>query len=271
VSTTSFDDHERLQWAGRAAVYRDSLVALCAYPADLLLDAAGVGVGVRVLDVGTGTGTVAALAGARAAEVTAVDAEPSMLEIARDQAPDAEIRHAVMPRLPFPDDVFDAVVANFVINHVGDPAAAVREMRRVARPGGRLAVTIWPYPPPPAQQLWSTIFDAAGVRRPTDLPRVAPDRDFARTGDGLAALLDRSSLIDVRCDMITWTHRTHPEAWWAGPANGLGVPGALLRRQDPTTNARIRQHYDQVTAAYRDAEGQLGLPTAALLASASVG
>jgi len=194
VTTAAFDDHERVQWAGKAAAYRDSYAALCAYPAGRLLDAAGVGADVRVLDVGTGTGTVAVLACARAAGVTAVDAEPSMLEIARRRAPAATVRRAVLPHLPFPDGVFDAAVANFVLNHVGDPEAAVREMRRVVRPGGRLAVTIWPYPAPPAQQLWTTIFDAAGVRRPADLPRVAPDRDFPRTRDGLADLLDRTGL-----------------------------------------------------------------------------
>ena len=270
VITTTFDDHERVQWAGKAAAYRDSFASLCAHPAGPLLDAAAVGESVRVLDVGTGTGTVAALACARAATVTAVDAEPSMLEIARGQAPDAETHHAVLPHLPFPDGCFDAVVANFVINHVGDPGAAVREMRRILRPGGRLAVTIWPYPPPPAQQLWNTIFDAAGVQRPTDLPRVAPDKDFPRDRDGLAGLLHQAGLIDVRCDLPTWTHRVHPDIWWAGPASGLGGPGTLLRRQDPVTIARIRHHYDQRTADYRGADGALGLPTAALLASASV-
>jgi SAM-dependent methyltransferase len=270
VTTTTFDDYERVQWDGKAAAYRDSFASLCAYPAGPLLDAAEVGEGVRVLDVGTGTGTVAALACARAAKVTAADAEPSMLEIARRLAPAAETRHAVLPHLPFPDAFFDAVVANFVINHVGDPEAAVREMRRVVRPGGRVAVTVWPYPAPPARQLWNTIFDAAGVQRPTDLPGVAPDKDFARTPDGLADLLDRAGLTDGRCDVITWTHRTHPETWWAGPANGLGAVGALLQRQDPAMIARIRHQYDQHIAPYRDTDGQLGLPTAALLASASV-
>lgn len=74
---TSFDEHERSRWAGRATAYERSFGALFAYPADHLLDAAGVGAGCRVLDVGTGPGTVAARAVGRGAVVVAVDAEPS--------------------------------------------------------------------------------------------------------------------------------------------------------------------------------------------------
>lgn len=270
MTTTAFDDHERALWAGRATAFRDSYAALCAHPAGALLDAAGVGPGVRLLDVGTGTGTVAALAGTRGAEVVAVDAEPSMLALARRQAPAADIRHAVLPSLPFAADRFDAAVANFVMNHVGDPAAALAELRRVVRPGGRIAVTVWPHPPPPAQRLWQTIFDSAGVQRPADLPRVAPGDDFPRTGDGFAGLLRRAGLTGVRCDTVAWTHRTDPESWWHGPASGIGVTGLLLRRQDPATVDRVRRHYDRHTAAYLDATGRLALPTAALLAAGSV-
>jgi SAM-dependent methyltransferase len=270
VTTTAFDDHERLQWADRAVAYQDSLASLCAQPAAVLLDAAGVKAGTRLLDVGTGTGTVAALACSRAAQVTAIDAEPSMLTLARRHAPDADVRHATLPDLPFADDSFDAAVANFVINHVGDPAATLVELQRVVRAGGRIAVTIWPYPPPPAQRLWGQIFDAAGVERPLDLPRLAPGKDFPRTRDGLSELLQRSGLGDVRCDTITWIHRTDPEAWWNGPANGIGATGALMRRQDPGTVERIRHQYERHSTAYRDPDGRLALPTAALLASASV-
>jgi len=53
-------------------------------------------------------------------------------------------------------------------------------------------------------------------------------------------------------------------------ANGLGTAGTLLRRQDSAMITRIRHQYDQYTARYRDADDQLGLPTAGLLASASV-
>ncbi|MGC4746210.1 class I SAM-dependent methyltransferase [Micromonospora sp. DT201] len=271
MTTTAFDDHERSRWAGRAASYDRSFAALCAHPAPSLLDAARVGAGRRVLDAGTGSGTVARLACARGATVVAVDAEPTMVELARSRLPSAEeVRLAALPHLPFPSGRFDAAVANFVINHVGDPLAAISELRRVVRPAGRIAVTIWPYPPPEAQRLWGDILDAAGVERPTATPSVDADRDFPRTPEGFAGLLDVAGLTDVRCDTITWVHRTDPEAWWSGPANGISKPGLLMEAQPPDMIARIRAAYDELTAAYRGADGLLALPTAALLASASV-
>lgn len=272
MSPTAFDDHERLQWAGQATTYHGSLAALCSHPAGPLLDAAGVEAGVRLLDAGTGTGTVAARAGFRGARVVAVDAEFSMLGLARHYAAAATLCQAALPQLSFADGSFDAAVANFVINHLGHPRAAVAELRRVVHPGGRVAVTVWPYPSPPAQQLWNRIFDEAGVERPADLPRLAADKDFPRTREGLADLLDRAGrFTDVRCETLTWIHRTDPDAWWSGPANGLGVPGLLMRRQDPGTLDRIRYHYDRQTAVYRESDGHLALPTAALLASATAG
>lgn len=267
---TSFDDHERSRWTGRAAAYQHSFAALCAHPADALLDAAGVGRGHDVLDAGTGPGTVAALACARGATVVAVDAEPDMLTLARRQVPDAEVRQATLPHLPFADRSFDAAVANFVINHVGDPAAAIAELRRVVRPGGRIAVTIWPYPQPPLQRLWGQIFDASGAERPTTTPRLDIDKDFPRTPDGLSSLLAEAGLTDARCDTLAWTHHTDPEDWWSGPANGIGALGMLMEQQKPDMILRIRREYDRLTVAYRDDAGLLALPTAALLASASV-
>ena len=109
---------------------------------------------------------MAGLACARGATVVAVDAEPSMVELTRDRVPSAdEVRLASLPHLPFASGSFDAAVANFVINHVGDPLAAITELRRVVRSAGRVAVTVWPYPPPEAQSLWGEVFDAAGVDR----------------------------------------------------------------------------------------------------------
>ena len=265
---TDFDAHERSRWAGRVAAYERSFGRLCAYPADALLDAAAVRAGRRVIDVGTGPGTVAARALGRGAEVVAVDAEPTMLDAARRHASGAEIHQAALPDLPFPAGGFDAAVANFVLNHVGDPAAAVAELRRVVRPGGRVAVTIWPSPPPPLQRLWGEVFAAAGAETPAELPRVAPERDFPRTEEGLTGLLAAAGLADVRCATVTWVHRADPEDWWAGPANGIATVGFLLERQPGAVRERVRREYDLLSARYRDTDGQLALPTAALLACA---
>jgi ubiquinone/menaquinone biosynthesis C-methylase UbiE len=160
---TAFDDAERRIRAGTAEAFGRTYARICAYPVSLLLDAAGVGTAVKVLDVGTGTGTVAVAACARGATVTAVDADPDMVRLAREAAKDARVRAATLPSLPFADAHFDAVVANFVLNHVGRPLAALRELRRVTRPGGRVAVTIWAHPGGSGQKLIGRAVQAAGV------------------------------------------------------------------------------------------------------------
>ena len=93
--------------------------------------------GCRVLDVGAGTGaaTRAALA-AGAAAVVAVDAAFGMLAHEALGRPPAAVGDVLA--LPFAAMAFDAAVAAFSLNHLGDPAAGLREMARVTRPGGSL-------------------------------------------------------------------------------------------------------------------------------------
>lgn len=261
---TAFDRHERDRWTGRAGAYKRSFARLCAYAGDLVLDAAGVRAGTAVLDVGTGPGTVAALAVVRGARVAAVDPEPSMVSAAGQLIPD--VRTGALPDLPFEAGVFDAVVANFVLNHVGEPAAAVRELARVAKPGGRIAVTVWPYPQPPLQRLWGDALAASGVTAPAALPAVDPANDFPRTRDGLAELL-AAALEDVRVERVEWTHRADPEDWWSGPANGIGMLGLILEGLPAAEVARVRAAYDELTTAFLAEGGLLALPTAALLGS----
>lgn len=156
VGVTEFDRAERRTWGGRAEPYATSFGRVCAYPVTFVLDAAGVHADVRVLDVGTGTGSVAAAAVARSAEVDALDAGPDMLRLAGQAAPGARLHLGALPDLPFADATFDAVIANFVLNHVGEPRLALAEMRRVTRSGGRVAVAIWSGNPAPGQLLLRT-------------------------------------------------------------------------------------------------------------------
>ncbi|MHA6762838.1 class I SAM-dependent methyltransferase [Streptacidiphilus sp. PAMC 29251] len=265
---TAFDECERRTWAGRAAAFAGSFADLCAYPVPRLLDAAGVGEGTRVLDVGTGTGTAAAAACARGAKVTAVDAEPSMLELAARAAPAADVQLAVLPELPFADGMFDAVVGNFVLNHVGRPGDALAELRRVVRPGGTIALTIWSVPAGSGQELLGRAVAAAGVGRPSHLPALASEHDFPRDPAGLTALLTSAGLREAACETIRWDHRTDPERWWGGPAAGVAFIGQILLSQPEATRAEIKRHFDLLSQEFAAADGSLLLPHTALLARA---
>ena len=107
----------------------------------------------RLLDVGCGTGTMTADAVRRwpAVEVDGVDASAGMLELARRGAgalaagEAARLRYlqALADRLPFADATFDLALSAFVLQLVPSRFRALREMRRVLRPGGRLAYVTW--------------------------------------------------------------------------------------------------------------------------------
>ncbi|AKA06732.1 type 11 methyltransferase [Streptomyces noursei ZPM] len=268
---TPFDASERRAWAGRAAAYAPGFGRLCAYTVPRLLDAAGVGDGTRVLDVGTGTGTAAAVACARGARVTAVDAEPDMVRTAAAAAPTAAVQLATLPQLPFPDGTFDAVVGNYVLNHVGRPRTALAELRRVTRPGGRIALTVWAAPPAAGQALLGRAVRAAGVPRPPDAPALAPEDDFPRTADGLAALLRTAGpLFAVECAVVSWEHRTTLAEWWHGPAAGVATIGRVVTSRGPAATERIRRHFVALAAEFTAPDGQLVLPHVALLASGRV-
>lgn len=262
-----FDEAERTIWAGRAAAFRDSFAKLCAHTAPALLDAVGAGPDIRLLDVGTGIGTVAAAACARGARVTAVDAEPGMIELARQAAPEAGFRQAVLPELPFAAGSFDAVVANFVVNHVGRPAASVAAMRAATRPGGRVAATIWCSPAGAGHELLGRAVESAGVPQPADAPRLDPAEDFPRTAEGLAGLFTAAGLGDVSCEPVTWDHVASPEEWWGGAAAGVGLIGQSVTRHGPETVGRIKAAYDALVPEYTGPDGRLVLRYHALLAS----
>ncbi|MEU6034116.1 class I SAM-dependent methyltransferase [Actinomadura sp. NPDC047616] len=263
--TTDFDAYERDLWAGRAPAYERGFARLTAYTVGPLLDAARVTEGTRTLDVGTGPGPVAREAVRRGAEVTAVDADPLMAETASRNVPGLDVRVATLPELPFPDETFDAVVGNFVINHVGEPDAALKELRRVLRPGGRLALTCWRMPGSGALGVVGEALDAVGVPWPDDIPTPP----FMEHGEPAAfrALVAGAGFADAAVDELDWTHTADPEYWWeTGPQAAVGTNGVIVQRQTPETISRVKAAYDRIMAGYTVGDGQVALPAHALLA-----
>jgi demethylmenaquinone methyltransferase / 2-methoxy-6-polyprenyl-1,4-benzoquinol methylase len=101
---------------------------------------AAVRPGDRVLDAACGTGDLALAAARRGGRVTGLDFSEAMLTRARRKAPQLEWLRGDVLSLPFADGSFDAATIGFGIRNVDDLEAGLRELARVLRPGGRLAV-----------------------------------------------------------------------------------------------------------------------------------
>jgi demethylmenaquinone methyltransferase/2-methoxy-6-polyprenyl-1,4-benzoquinol methylase len=165
--------------------------------------------GDRVLDAACGTGDLAlAAANAGASEVVGVDFSPRMLERARRKAPAIEWVQGDILELPFADGSFDAATVGFGVRNVADLERGLLELRRVLRPGGRLAVLEITTPRGPLRPFFNLWFERLvpligralpGGRAYTYLP--ASVRRFP-PAEELAGLLSRCGFDDVRFRLL---------------------------------------------------------------------
>lgn len=123
--------------------------------------------GSRALDVGCGPGALTARLAARLGpqQVAAVDPAPEDVTTCLGRLPGVDVREATAEALPFPDGAFDVVLAQLVVALMADPAAGVREMRRVARTGGTVAACSWDFAD--GMRVVRAFWDAAVARDPS--------------------------------------------------------------------------------------------------------
>ncbi len=212
-----------------------------------LIGFARVAPGMSALDVGCGPGALTrSLAGfLGASSVRAADPSPPFVEACRSRVPGVDVVVAGAEALPFGDGAFDAVLSQLVVNFMSDPEAGVREMARVARPGGIVAACVWDYAG--EMTLLRAFWDAA---REVD-PRRAAGADegvvMRWCGEGeLEELWCHAGLRDVRFGSLTVraTYTGFADLWaplptGIGPAGafcrslGSGAPGRPARRLPP--------------------------------------
>ncbi len=138
-----------------------------------------VGRGTRLLDVGCGAGRFSRIAADRGATVSGLDATPSFVEIARERVPDGDFRVGDMEDLPWADNSFDVVTGFNSFFVAADMVSALRQARRVARPGASVAMTVFGRP----ERCQSTaVFSSLGQLMP---PTVNGAAEEAKEAPGL--------------------------------------------------------------------------------------
>ena len=176
--------------------------------------------GASVLDVGCGPGTITVDLAARVApgRVTAVEITEDALQLARTEADargqdNIDFAVADVHALDLPDGTFDVVHAHQVLQHVADPIQALREMRRVCRPGGIVAARdsdyaafTW-FPRVPALDDWLALYQQAA-------PANGGEPDAGRR---LLSWAHAAGFTDVRATASTWCFATPEDRqWWGG-------------------------------------------------------
>lgn len=175
--------------------------------------------GMRLLDIGCGPGTITTELAALVApgEVLGIDRAPEIIATATASLPPGtpSPRFAVddVYDLALDDGSFDVVYAHQVLQHLSDPVAALREMRRVLVPGGLVAVRDSDYrsflwsPADPVLDRWNDLYHEVTRRNHAE----------ADAGRHLYRWVADAGFVDLRVTSSTWTfHAPDDRAWWGG-------------------------------------------------------
>lgn len=251
------------QWGGVGEAYAASYASLCAGTIGTLSSILGPGRGRTALDVGSGTGELVARLASDGWQATGCDPEASMRAVAEREHPGLPFVDGGLPRLPFDDDSFDAVTANFVLNHVDDPRLSAAELARVARVGAPVAATIWVSSP---SWFWREVCERADLE-PAAGERLPPQRDFARTAEGLTAMLRDAGWCEVSSTEATWVWEVSSAALWSSAEGGVASAGLFYGALDAPARVRFRRGFDATCAAH----GRGGVLALAHTAAVAVG
>ena len=172
----------------------------------------------RILDAGCGPGTITAGLADRVPEgrVTGIDAAAGIVAQAREQVGgrgNLDFTTGDVYALDYPDATFCVVHAHQVLQHLSDPVRALREMRRVTKPGGLVAVRdadygamVW-YPDVPVMDEWLALYERVARGNAGE-----PD-----AGRRLHVWAKQAGLADITVSTSTWTYATPGDrAWWGG-------------------------------------------------------
>jgi SAM-dependent methyltransferase len=279
----SVDDQRRAiqdQWDRSAAGWRArraELQEVAGAVSRWMVEAVAPQPGETVLELAAGPGDTGLLAAELVrpdGKLISTDASEAMLEVARDRARElgledvAEFRQIDAEWIDLPTAGVDAALCRWGYMLMPDPEAALRETRRVLRPGGRLALAAWASA---GENPWASV-GAQELRRHLGQPEPDPAAPgmFAFAAPG--AIEDRlqdAGFTDVAVESVDVEFQ-HPsfEHWWEARLD-CSVPFAdAIGGRDEDEVAQVRALLERALEPYRAADGSLSLPGRTLVAAA---
>lgn len=225
----------------------------------------------RLLDVGAGPGSITVDFAGVVAQVTATEIDENALSLSRTLAADRGVDNIAFSvedvhALSFADDSFDVAHAHQVLQHVGDPVQALREMRRVTAPGGVVAARDADY----AGFHWFPLLPE--LDRWLDLYRKAARANGGEPDAGrrLLAWARAAGFDDVTATASTWCYATPDDrAWWGGMWADRILESALARQlvdSDLATVADLQDISDAWKRWADDGDGWFLVPHGEIIA-----
>ena len=219
----------------------------------------GIEPGAAVLDVACGTGVVARLAAratGRSGTVTGVDIGEPMLAVARcqeaepDSAPITYLEGSALD-LPLADRSFDVATCHHGFQFFPDRVAAIQELRRVLRPGGRVAIACWTGLE--EMPVWSAIRDALQLHVGEEAGQMMTS-PFAVSASELRDLLETGDFTDVAVERVELPASFAAVADFGARVIAAGPVAALFNQAPPAAREAVAAAVTEVVDQHTDAD-----------------
>ncbi|HUR83746.1 MAG TPA: methyltransferase domain-containing protein [Solirubrobacteraceae bacterium] len=260
-------------WGAHRDVFQDAGRPVSGW----LVDAIEPQPGHRVLELAAGPGDTGLLVAELiqpGGELISSDAVEEMVDLARARAQElgitnVEFRTIDAEWIDLPTAALDGVIARWGYMLLADPAAALRETRRVLRPGGRVALSAWTVP---ADNPWASApmreLQAMGLAEPSDLD--APNMFAFRDPERIRELLEETGFTDITVEQVDLVFRYDDlDAWWDVQLDVSTTLADLVGALSPAQRDDLRDAIDERLAAHVAADRSVALPGRTHVAAAS--